>query len=611
MATLTGRTIANSYTTLLKVNTSTGLDSTLRAIEDGSGVDSALQLSTNTVNVDGTLQIGGVPLTATVSALNAISDLTAATGIIAVSAGTVYGRTLTGGSGVSITNGDGTEGNPTVALNETGVSAATYVGIHNITVNAVGQMTSIAPATSVSIAQFNSANVSIENLNITDNVSVTGRVNVIGDVDATNITVGTLLTSTSISATKIDAAIVSVDNLIANNLTYVGLVTSITDFTTNTLSVITKASVAALEISGVVSGTSGSFSGIVSATNINAAVSVGTVNTSVGTVNTAAVTSINTVTGINTSVGAVNTTAITSVNTVINAVSVLTSVNTAAVTSINSVISTVSAALATSIGNSNTAIAAVSVLTSANLEATTSITSRITTVSATLATSIGNSNTAIAAVSVLTSVNTAAVTSINSVIATVSSTLATSIGNSNTVIAAVSALSAVNLAAVTSINAVIATVSSTLATSIGTSNTLIAATSVALATSIANHLPLAGGTITGEARFSKSAYADQTSLTDEATVSISLDLSNNFHLTLGDNRTLGNPTAGNINLGQTGSIFVAQDGTGSRTLAFGTSYEFPAGTVPTMSTSINAVDRLDYIVRTSTAIQMVHSGEYS
>ena len=58
-----------------------------------------------------------------------------------------------------------------------------------------------------------------------------------------------------------------------------------------------------------------------------------------------------------------------------------------------------------------------------------------------------------------------------------------------------------------------------------------------------------------------------TALTDGATITPDLAASNNFSVTLAGNRTLANPT--NIVAGQSGSVFITQDGTGSRTLAFG------------------------------------------
>ena len=50
-------------------------------------------------------------------------------------------------------------------------------------------------------------------------------------------------------------------------------------------------------------------------------------------------------------------------------------------------------------------------------------------------------------------------------------------------------------------------------------------------------------------------------------------------------------------IGSSGSIFIVQDGTGSRTASFHGDYKFAGGTAPTLSTAANAVDRLDYVVR--------------
>lgn len=98
-------------------------------------------------------------------------------------------------------------------------------------------------------------------------------------------------------------------------------------------------------------------------------------------------------------------------------------------------------------------------------------------------------------------------------------------------------------------------------------------------------------------------------LTDGATITPDFAASNNFSVTLGGNRTLANPT--NLVAGQSGSIFIAQDGTGSRTLAYGSYYDFIGGTAPTLTTTASAVDRIDYIVRSSTSIHCVFTGNYS
>jgi hypothetical protein len=100
-----------------------------------------------------------------------------------------------------------------------------------------------------------------------------------------------------------------------------------------------------------------------------------------------------------------------------------------------------------------------------------------------------------------------------------------------------------------------------------------------------------------------------TSLTDGATITPDFSASCNFTVTLGGNRTIANPTG--LVAGQSGSIFIVQDGTGSRTLSWGSYWDFAGGTAPTLTTSASAVDRVDYIVRSSTSIHTVFTGNYS
>ena len=91
-----------------------------------------------------------------------------------------------------------------------------------------------------------------------------------------------------------------------------------------------------------------------------------------------------------------------------------------------------------------------------------------------------------------------------------------------------------------------------------------------------------------------------TALTDGATITPDFALANNFSVTLGGNRTLANPT--NLTAGASGCIWITQDGTGSRTLAYGSYWDFTGGTAPTLSTAASAVDCLVYAVQSSTKI---------
>jgi D-alanyl-D-alanine carboxypeptidase len=101
---------------------------------------------------------------------------------------------------------------------------------------------------------------------------------------------------------------------------------------------------------------------------------------------------------------------------------------------------------------------------------------------------------------------------------------------------------------------------------------------------------------------SKNAAGAISALGNQAagTTTIDMATANNFSMTLTGNVTLANPT--NLTAGQSGVIYVTQDATGSRTLAYGTSWDFPGSTAPTLTTTANAVDVLVYTVRTTTSI---------
>ena len=103
--------------------------------------------------------------------------------------------------------------------------------------------------------------------------------------------------------------------------------------------------------------------------------------------------------------------------------------------------------------------------------------------------------------------------------------------------------------------------------------------------------------------FTKGQRGEITALSDGSTITPDFNDSNNFSVTLGGNRTLANPS--NLTVGQSGSIFVTQDGTGSRTLAYGSYWDFAGGTAPTLTTTASAVDRIDYVVRTTGSIHAV------
>mgnify|MGYP001170409527 FL=1 len=109
--------------------------------------------------------------------------------------------------------------------------------------------------------------------------------------------------------------------------------------------------------------------------------------------------------------------------------------------------------------------------------------------------------------------------------------------------------------------------------------------------------------------FTASQRGEITTLTSATTVTPDFAASNNFTLTLAHTMDFANPT--NCTPGQSGSIFLIQDGTGSRVITWGSYFDWAGGTAPTLSTAAGSVDRLDYIVRTTGSIHSVVTLAYS
>jgi hypothetical protein len=61
-----------------------------------------------------------------------------------------------------------------------------------------------------------------------------------------------------------------------------------------------------------------------------------------------------------------------------------------------------------------------------------------------------------------------------------------------------------------------------------------------------------------------------------------------------------NPTG--VTSGQSGVVLITQDGTGNRTMAYGSYWKFPSGTAPTLTTAAGALDLLVYFVISGTMV---------
>mgnify|MGYP003134393702 CR=1 FL=1 len=107
-------------------------------------------------------------------------------------------------------------------------------------------------------------------------------------------------------------------------------------------------------------------------------------------------------------------------------------------------------------------------------------------------------------------------------------------------------------------------------------------------------------TSSGGVSLTGGAAANITALSDGATITIDMATACHHSVTLGGNRTFAAPS--NQVVGQSGSIFITQDGTGSRTASFNSAFKFVGGTAPTLTTTAAAVDRIDYVILSSNVI---------
>ena len=350
MATLTGKTIANTYKDLLQVsNENDGVDETMRTVSDGDGTNTALQLSNAGVNINGTFELNGEALTVNASAINNMADIGSATGIIAVNSGNVYGRTLTAGTPVSITNANGTAGNPTITLASIASVSGSYGPLTNFAVNDYGQIVSAtAVSTSVSIPTIRATELVAETLTLSSNASIVGNLN----VDGTFIVDGIVSAGSdvAVSGSLYVTSNVSVTGNLKSNFLY-AVSASVDDLRTGTLS-FNEVSVSTFTVNQLAIVSAATLAGVDLGTKITALeTSIGTTNTLIAATSSALATSI----------GNSNTNITTNIN---------------AITSINTVLANTSSALATSIGTANTRI--------------TSVSDFAVSLSATMATSIAN-----------------------------------------------------------------------------------------------------------------------------------------------------------------------------------------------------------------------------
>ena len=135
-------------------------------------------------------------------------------------------------------------------------------------------------------------------------------------------------------------------------------------------------------------------------------------------------------------------------------------------------------------------------------------------------------------------------------------------------------------------------------------------TNVAHETSTLNTLVFDNGGGSGHGRLTtKGTIGEIITVSYASTITLDFRTGNNFTTTLTGNTTFANPS--NLAAGQSGIVFVIQDGTGSRTAAFGSYWDFSDGTAPTLSTGVNAVDMIAWVARSANKISAQFIGNFS
>ena len=100
------------------------------------------------------------------------------------------------------------------------------------------------------------------------------------------------------------------------------------------------------------------------------------------------------------------------------------------------------------------------------------------------------------------------------------------------------------------------------------------------------------GVLNNQGNWTKQQYFGSFTLTDGATVSWDAAAAQVATLTLGGNRTMAAPT--NLANGSFYSIYIIQDGTGSRTIAWNSVFKFISAAAPTLTTTAAGKDFINF-----------------
>jgi hypothetical protein len=180
------------------------------------------------------------------------------------------------------------------------------------------------------------------------------------------------------------------------------------------------------------------------------------------------------------------------------------------------------------------------------------------------------------------------------------------------------AASASGAAAQTTANAALASGNAALVNAgvaLASGNAALTNASVALASgnaalsALSSKYDKTGGPISGPVTVQSQAIGTSTFVRASGVVILNFGAGNNFEIVLtSGTQTLASPV--NASGGQTGTIIVRQDSTGSRLLTYSGSWAFQNNTAPTLTTTASGVDILAYYVVNPSRINTIATLNY-
>jgi hypothetical protein len=132
---------------------------------------------------------------------------------------------------------------------------------------------------------------------------------------------------------------------------------------------------------------------------------------------------------------------------------------------------------------------------------------------------------------------------------------------------------------------------STANTALASGNAALASGNAALA-DLTSKVSKGGDIVSGTLIVDAQSFGVVSSVVTSGVILLDFSANNNFDVTLEGNSTLAPSVAPSG--GQSGAIYLRQDGTGSRTLAYSGGWAFSNGSAPTLTTTASGTDLLAY-----------------